>query len=289
MRLPRRGTRTGHRGRNQAASRHPRSRCGPGALRSAAAGCPANSGKLRRARAGNRAHGGQARNSSRPRPATRPGGPGWAPAPRESLPVRPAPPQAPASSPSPPSAGGLHRREPHPTAPGCGWPKERARPWSVAAVAEKPGRTGLSVYGSRGVAGARPPVRHRRGSRLRTSSSPKESPHLPQGSLEITRPGARCRRHRPVWRMRTWPPPTGRGRGPPRQSHAPRWPRLPPCPRPVARIQAGHSTREMPLFPLKGNACNSSCFTIRLPPVGRNSGGIPCSAHARAFSGLPSQ
>ena len=32
----------------------------------------------------------------------------------------------------------------------CGWSKERVRPWSVAAVAEKPGRTGLSACGSRG-------------------------------------------------------------------------------------------------------------------------------------------
>jgi hypothetical protein len=57
----------------------------------------------------------------------------------------------------------------------------------------------------------------------------------------------------------------------------------------VARLQAGHSTREMPLFPLKGKSRNSSCFTIRLPPVGRTSGGITCSAHACAFSHLPSQ
>jgi hypothetical protein len=64
---------------------------------------------------------------------------------------------------------------------------------------------------------------------------------------------------------------------------------LPACVYLVARVQAGHSTREMTLFLLKGKAGNSSCFTIRLPPVGRTSGGITCSAHACAFSHLPSQ
>jgi len=52
------------------------------------------------------------------------------------------------------------------------------------------------------------------------------------------------------------------------------------CFYPVARVQAGHFTREMPLLPLKGTASNSSCFTIRLPSPDRTPGGVTYSVRA---------
>ena len=147
---------------------------------------PANNGKLRRAS--------QPGQPTARRPAAElipgcdprsAGGPGWPPAPRESLTVRPAPPRASASSPSPhPQVvrdGGTRIR----LRPCCGRSKERARPWSVAAVAEKPGRTVRSAHGSPGGPGACPRVRHCRGSRLWSSSSPGTFAR----TLGITRPG----------------------------------------------------------------------------------------------------
>ena len=227
---------------------------------------------------------------SRPRPATRPGAHRVA-----ASPARVADREAgPAASSQP-----LIRRSPVTAGVASACARVRVVKGAGAPLVSggrsgKTGKDGAVRVWLAGVAGACPRVRHHPGfPGCGPHPARKESLHLPPGVPWNYSSRARCRRHRPVRRMRTWPPLTGRERGPPRppprQSHAPRWPRLPPCLRSVARIQAGHSTREMPLFPLKGNACNSSCFTIRLPPVGRNSGGIPCSAHARAFSGLPSQ
>ena len=104
------------------------------------------------------------------------------------------------------------QRGPHPPAPGCRWLKERTRPWSVVAVAEKPGRTVLSrvwlAGGGRGMpAGAAPP------------GVPGCGPHParapPPGPLGITRlgapRGARCGQ-----RSRWCPPRPALLVGPPR-------------------------------------------------------------------------
>ncbi len=125
--------------------------------------------------------------------------PGRRPAPRQRWTVRPAPPPAPASAQSGSSAawpawtaGSRIRLRPR-----CGRPRERARPWPVAAVAERPGRTVLPAYGSRGWPGPARGCGTTRGSRPWPSSSPGSS----LGPLGITRPGARCRRDGPVRRM----------------------------------------------------------------------------------------
>ena len=146
--------------------------------------------KQRQAPPGQPGQPGAQRPGAQPVPSCDPRPGPAAPGGRRPAPVadrKPARPQAPASSASPHPHMARDGREPHPPASRCGRSKERTRPWSVAAVAENPGRTVLPACGSRGLAGACPRVRQRRGSRPWSSSSPKESPQLPLGPLEITR------------------------------------------------------------------------------------------------------
>ena len=118
-----------------------------------------------------------------PRPG--PAGPGWPPAPREPLTVRPAPPPAPASSQVPSSAHARDEWEPRPPASRCGWSKERARPLVSGGRSGKPGRTVLSACGSPGWPGLA------RG--CGTAGVPGCGPHparaSPLGPLGITRLG----------------------------------------------------------------------------------------------------